>query len=139
MTVFVDSGVFFAAAHRRDAAHDRARRLLGDIPDGEAVTSDHVTVESWHLLNRKVGRHAAMRFWQGLRYAPLRIEFVSPADLERAEAIATAWSDQTFSIVDCTSFALMERIGCVRAASFDNDFAVYRFGPDSARAFEILR
>jgi uncharacterized protein len=139
MSVFLDSGVFFAAAHAGDASHERALRLLQTIGSEDAITSDHVVVECWNLLNRKLGRHVAMRFWRGLRYAPLRIEFVAAADLERAEAIAGSWLDQTFSIVDCTSFALMERTGCSRVASFDSDFAVYRFGPDATRAFEVLR
>lgn len=37
-----------------------------------------------------------------------------------------------------TSFAVMERLGCRRAATFDIDFAVYRAGPDRKVAFEIL-
>lgn len=31
----------------------------------------------------------------------------------------------------------MERLGVLRAATFDADFAVYRFGPRRERAFEI--
>lgn len=137
MTVFVDSSVLFGAAVSSDSGHKQARALL-EHAEG-AVTSDHVLVETWGLIHRKIGRHAAMRFWTGIRYAPLHIEFVGPADLERAQAIAERWHDQTFSIVDCTSFALMERIGCRRAATFDSDFAIYRYGPDATRAFEILR
>ena len=33
----------------------------------------------------------------------------------------------------------MQRLGVTRAASFDDDFGVYRFGRDRDRAFEILR
>lgn len=80
-----------------------------------------------------------MRFWAGMRHSPTSIEPVGAIDLERAHAIADAWPDQDFDIVDCTSFAVMERIGCVRAATFDNHFAIYRTGPDRTRAFEIVR
>jgi len=34
-------------------------------------------------------------------------------------------SFQDFSIVDRTSFAIMERLGLSHAASFDDDFAIY--------------
>jgi predicted nucleic acid-binding protein len=49
------------------------------------------------------------------------------------------FSDQDFSLVDRTSFAVMERLGLVRAASFDDHFAIYRYGRNRDRAFEILR
>lgn len=49
------------------------------------------------------------------------------------------FAEQDFSLIDRTSFAVMRRLGIRRAASFDDDFAVYRFGPDRSRAFQILR
>jgi predicted nucleic acid-binding protein len=59
--------------------------------------------------------------------------------MDRAWAIGQAFPDQDFSLVDRTSFAVMERLGITRVASFDDHFAVYRFGPRRDRAFEVLR
>jgi predicted nucleic acid-binding protein len=59
--------------------------------------------------------------------------------MEAAWATGEAFDDQSFSIVDRTSFAVMERMGITKVASFDDDFAVYRFGRNRDRAFEILR
>jgi predicted nucleic acid-binding protein len=139
MTVFVDTGVLFAAAASRDRSHRRASELLHEIEEARPFTSDHVIVETWSLLSLRFGHSPAMRFWSGLRGTPLDIECIIPLDLERGHAISERWADQEFDIVDCTSFAVMERIGCRRAASFDDDFAIYRFGPDRRQAFEILR
>jgi hypothetical protein len=33
----------------------------------------------------------------------------------------------------------MRRLGVARAATFDEHFAIYRFGPERRRAFEIVR
>ena len=74
-----------------------------------------------------------------MRTGVARIEPVGDADLERAWAIGSDFSDQDFSIVDRTSFAVMLRLGLLRVASFDDDFAVFRFGPRRERAFEIAR
>jgi len=60
-------------------------------------------------------------------------------DLEAAWAIGTAFPDQAFSIVDRTSFAVMERLGIEQAASFDNDFAVYRYGRARDKTFDVIR
>jgi hypothetical protein len=41
------------------------------------------------------------------------------------------------SMVDRTSFAVMERLG-IEVAIFDSDFAVHRFGRDRRRTFTIV-
>jgi predicted nucleic acid-binding protein len=47
--------------------------------------------------------------------------------------------EQSFSLVDRTSFAMMERLGISKIIAFDDDFVIYRFGPDRRQAFEVLR
>jgi predicted nucleic acid-binding protein len=137
MSLFVDSSVWYAAADAGDRSNARARELLSG---GEAlVTSDHVLVETWLLLRHRLSREAAEQFWSGLRAGVARIEPVTEADLEVAWAIGEAFADQDFSIVDRTSFAVMERLGVHRVTTFDDDFAVYRFGRERRRAFEVLR
>jgi uncharacterized protein len=115
----------------------RAKEILANL--AAQVLTDHVLIETWVLLNARVHRQAAERFWMGVRSGAAQLERVLVADLEVAWAIGEAFPDQDFSIVDRTSFAVMERLGLVRAASLDNHFAVYRFGRHRDRAFEILR
>jgi predicted nucleic acid-binding protein len=137
VTLFVDTSAFYAAAYAGDSSHARARDILAV---GEALlTTDHVLVETWLLLRSRGGRTAAQRFWGALRGGLATIETVLPGDLDRAWQIAEAFADQDFSIVDRTSFAVMERLGLTAAASFDDDFAIYRYGPRRDRAFEVRR
>lgn len=96
-------------------------------------------VESWRLIHHFLSAHAAEAFWEGLRSGVATIEQTTSADLEAAWAIGQRFSDQDFSLVDRTSFALMERLGITRVISFDNDFAIFRYGRDRNRAFELLR
>jgi predicted nucleic acid-binding protein len=103
------------------------------------VTSDHVIVETWLLLNSRYRHSGAEQFLSVCRRGAVAIEMVTMADLRSAWAIGDAFPDQTFSIVDRTSFAVMERLGISRAASFDRDFAIYRYGHNRDRAFEVLR
>ena len=67
------------------------------------------------------------------------IEPVGAADLEVAWAFAETFPDQDFSIAHRTSFAVMLRLGLRRVASFDEDFAVFRFGKGRRQAFEMVR
>lgn len=137
MSLVVDTSAWYAAADRRDASNARAKAALSS---GEPlVTTDHVLVETWLLIHHRIGREAASRFWGGLREGAARIDVVTAADLQAAWSIGEVFADQDFSIVDRMSFAAMERLGLRRVASFDDDFAVYRFGPKRNRAFEVVR
>jgi predicted nucleic acid-binding protein len=136
VTLFVDTSAWYAAADTDDRENARAKEVLGS---GEALlTTDHVLVESWLLVNRRLGRTAAERFWEGLRVGLANLEVVGAADLEAAWSIGQLFPKHDFSIVDRTSFAVMERLGIDRVATFDSDFAVYRFGRDRRRAFTIV-
>lgn len=115
----------------------RAKEIIGS---GEPlVTSDHVLVECWFLIRHRLGRDAAERFWDALRSGAGEIEPVLAADLDVAWEIGQQFSDQDFSLVDRTSFAVMHRLGLTRAATLDDDFAIYRYGRTRDRAFEIVR
>jgi predicted nucleic acid-binding protein len=137
MSLFVDTSIWYAAADEGDANNVSAMAVLNS---GEAlVTSDHVLVETWTLIHRRMSRKAAERFWEGLRSGVVIVESVGLADLEAAWHIGISYRDQDFSIVDRTSFAVMRRLGIERAASLDAHFAIFRFGPNRRRAFTIVR
>ena len=129
--------MWFAAVVARDRWNARAKVILAE-PE-PIVTTDHVVIEIWLLLNSRYHRRGAERFWDGIRRGGARVETVTAADLDAAWTIGEAFPDQTFSIVDRTSFAVMERLSVTRAASFDDDFAVYRYGRRRDKAFEVLR
>jgi predicted nucleic acid-binding protein len=137
MSLFVDTSIWYAAADSGDAGNKRAKAIL---KTGESlVTTDHVLGETWTLLRYRLGRDAAERFWNGLRSGAATIEPVGIADLDAAWQIGLGWEDQDFSLVDRTSFAVMRRLGIERAASLDEHFAIFRFGPKSRQAFTIVR
>ena len=137
MALFVDTSAWYAAVDAGDSAHARAKALLST---GESLdTSDHVLVETWSLLDVRIGSEVAERFWQRLRTAKVGIQFVEPADLEAAWTIGQKFSDQDFSVVDRSSFAIMERLRLSRVVSFDAHFAIYRYGTRREKAFEVLR
>lgn len=137
MSVFVDSSAFYAAADDGDRSNARTRELLSAGED--LLTTDHVLVESWLLLQRRLGIDAANRFWGAVRGGVAHVEHVTPADLEASWAIGDRFPDQDFSIVDRSSFVVMERLGVHRAVALDDDFAVYRFGSRRERSFTLIR
>ena len=91
------------------------------------------------LLAHRLGRPAAEQFWAAIRGGAAAVEPVGLADLEVAFGIGDDFPDQGFSIVDRSSFAVMQRLGVHRAATLDEHFAIFRFGRDRSSAFEIAR
>lgn len=135
MSRFVDTSAWYAAADSSDRSSAAVKAALSS---GDALmTSDHVLVETWLLLRHRLGRRAAERFWGALTGGAATIEMVSAADLQVAWAVGEAFPDQDFSLVDRTSFAVMQRLGILEAVTLDVDFAVYRFGHRRERAFRI--
>jgi uncharacterized protein len=61
-----------------------------------------------------------------LRDSGVRVEPVLRADLDAASEIEARFADESFSLIERTSFALMERLGITRAATFNPDFGAYR-------------
>jgi predicted nucleic acid-binding protein len=137
MDLFVDTSVWFAAANKNDSYNSRAKAILEEAD--ALLTTDHVLVECWLLVRRSIGRQAAHRFWEGMLQGVAAVQPVLPADVQKAWQIGQAFPDQDFSIVDLTSFVVMERLGLERVASFDQDFVIYRYGSDRRKAFEVLR
>ena len=137
MSLFVDTSAFYAATDSRDRHHARAAELLRDTDS--LTTTDHVLVESWRLIHDFGGFANAERFWAAIRKGLVTVETVLPGDLDTAWQIGEAFPDQDFSIVDRTSFAVMERLGVTSVTSFDAHFSIYRFGPRRERAFEVRR
>ncbi len=134
--VFVDTSIWYAAADDGDSHNAVARTLIGQHA-GELVTSDLVLGELWNLLNARAEHRTADRVIAALTSGIARIECATQADLQAAATAARAFEDQAFSLTDRTSWALMERLGIADALALDNDFRLYRYGPERRRAFTV--
>lgn len=134
--MIVDTGAWYAAADKSDRHHRAARQFyLEHAADGSFVTTDLIVAETWSLLSAHLGRPAAFTFWATLRDTRTPIVTIDPVDLESAWQIVQAFPDQTFSFVDCTTFAVMQRLGVDEAFAFNAHFLVYRYGAQRQRAF----
>ncbi len=127
MNIFVDTGAFYALADKSDTHHANAAAFYASsYGQHRLYTSDYVLIESWLLIRNKLGRPAAMTFWQTIRKGVVALLPCIPADLEHAWQICEQYADQDFSLVDAVSFAIMERLSMSTAFAFDRHFAVYR-------------
>lgn len=136
MSVFVDTSAWYALANSGDSSHERAVTLLHQFSRG-LITSDHVLVETWLLMSSRHSHDSADTLIERIRRGIARVEPVGLSDLEVAIGICKNFPDQDFSVVDRTSWAVMERLGIHEAIAFDVDFFIYRFGPGRRQAFTV--
>ena len=136
MSVFVDTSAWYAAADLADAHHRRAVERLSEFSP-HLLTSDHVLVETWFLAANRLGTGIAETLVNAIRAGRARVEAATIADLEIAAQIGDAFADQEFSIVDRTSWSIMQRLGVHEAISFDRDYSIFRFGRDRRQAFTV--
>lgn len=133
--MFVDTGAWYAVADASDRHHEEAARCyLEHASAGRFVTTDLIVSETWTLIGAHLGRSAALTFWETLRTTRIPVVTLEPIDLEAAWRIVQGFPDQDFSFTDCTSFAVMERLGIDEAFAFDSHYLVYRFGSRRQRA-----
>ncbi len=101
------------------------------------VTTDLVLSETFTLLSLRLGRPAALAFWDGLRQARIPILPVTSQELDAAWRIIGAFPDHAFSVTDATTFALMERLAIRDAFAFDHHFHLYRYGVERRSSLRV--
>ena len=137
--VFVDTSAWYALAASDDASHLRAVAVLREH-SGRLVTTDHVLVETWFVARSRRDRASADALVSTVFDHDLaEVLTATPQDILHALRIGRLFGDQDFSMIDRTSWAVMERHGVKEAVSFDIDYAIYRYGPDLRGAFTIHR
>jgi uncharacterized protein len=123
MRVFIDTSAFYALLDRDDDNHLEAGRVWTAILRDayHLVTSNYVLVESFALLQHRLGTDAVRGFHEDI--VPLvHIEFIA-AEMHRAgiSALLSA-ARRSLSLVDCVSFEVMRSLGVKTVFAFDSHF-----------------
>ena len=127
--IFVDTGAWFAVAVRNDPDHAAAMRWLARNRE-PLVTTDHVLAETATLIRMRDktarGHRLAVRLATSiLKEEAAILQDVTGQDLQHALNVFRDYTDHLFSFVDCTSFAVMQRLGITHAFAFDRHFDEY--------------
>ena len=123
--VFADSGYWIAIIDSADQLHDRSAAVAESLGSCRLITSEMVLIE---VLNHFSGQGELVRTtaWEvvnDLRIDP-DIDVIPLTSSEFGRAVERYGSrlDQSWSLVDCSSFVLMEERGIRDALAYDVDF-----------------
>ncbi len=128
MRIFIDTSAFFALLDRDDDNHAKAKRvwnsILGD--DNVLVTSNYILVESFALIQSRLGIEAVRGFQEAIM--PLvNIEWVDNVAHKSGVSSLFAAGRRRLSLVDCVSFDIMRNSGIKEVFTFDSHFAEQGF------------
>jgi len=120
----VDTTVLFAAAYRRDSAHDDALPILRGIDTGalpEAVVLEYVLAETLNGLTTHAGHDAATDFLDRIEgNARFHVESVTADEFAAAKALFRRY--ERFSLVDAALVAYMQAEEIEYLYALDDDF-----------------
>jgi uncharacterized protein len=126
--VFIDTSAFLAVLIADDAQHCTAQSVFERLlqTQSDLVTHNYVILETFSLLQSRVGIDAARVFAQEL--LPIAsVEWVRPEDHDIGIGAVLTASRRRLSLVDCVSFALLRRTGITEVFAFDRYFAEQGF------------
>jgi predicted nucleic acid-binding protein len=123
MIAFIDTSAFFALLDREDSNNRKAKNILERIliPQNTLLTSNYVVVESFSLIQHRLGLQAVREFHEDM--LPLiNIEWIDKAVHEAGISALLTASRKKLSLVDCVSFEVMRNLGIRKVFAFDPHF-----------------
>lgn len=123
--VFADTGYWIALISARDDLRESAAEATNNLGDRRLVTSEMVLVEVLNHFARQgdVARKTAAETVVRLRNSPItEVIEQTTGQFESAVSLYLNRLDQSWSLVDCASFVLMEERGIRDALAYDVDF-----------------
>ena len=121
--VFIDTSAFLAVLDKGDRCHADSLKKWTHLAEtrAETWTTDYVRLESWSLIQRRLGPQAVMAFQDD--WLPLcKIHPVGTDGFERAVAQWRIAQRRNLSLVDLTSFDAMRQLAIRTALAFDGHF-----------------
>ena len=121
--VFVDTSAVLALMVGTDRAHGEAVSAFGKLRDrkAELVTTSYVLVETYALIDRRLGRDAVMSFRES--FAPLlRVIWVDSGLHDRGLDRRLEGGANKLSLVDAVSFEAIREYKILEAFAFDRHF-----------------
>ena len=122
--LFVDSGAFLAYFSKKDPDHEKARKVIDKTT--EIIITDYIYDEILTLTRRRLGINPSIEIMDHIKHnKDIEVAVVTEKDKNKAEEIFKKYTDKDFSFTDCTTFAVIERLGLKNILSFDKHFRQY--------------
>lgn len=123
-TLLIDTSALHALNYVRDDNHQSAVRYFKTLAGRvKPILTEWVFLETMNLTKARLGPTHAIAFGRNLRaskaFYPL---LLTDSDKQATWEIFEQYDDKDWSYVDCSSFAIAQRLGIKRIFAFDHHF-----------------
>lgn len=129
MTVYVDTSALYAIIDADDSQHEVAKNTwvnLLESGDG-VVCNSYVLLETYALVQHRLGIEA-VRLLHDEILPVITVDWVDEMIHKEAVSAMLIAGQKDLSLVDCSSFVTMRRLGLRRAFALDHHFREQGFG-----------
>jgi predicted nucleic acid-binding protein len=128
MNVFVDTSALFATLDYDSQDHALAVQVWRDLAEQRAdvVSTNYVILETVALSQNRLGM-GAIRLLEDDVTPLVHIHWLGAMEHQAAMRVLLTANRRQLSLVDCTSFDAMRRLGIRTAFAFDEHFAEQGF------------
>jgi uncharacterized protein len=122
--VFADTSYWLAVLSKEDQFHKLSARFNLESLDLRIVTTELVITEVFNHLCKSARLRMLASQWAKQLYANESLSIISLAriDLHKAIDFYAARHDKSWSLVDCSSFILMQQFGITNCLTTDHHF-----------------
>jgi predicted nucleic acid-binding protein len=118
VALILDTGPLYAALDRRDADHQRCRRLI-EQTDELLVVPAPVLVEVDYWVRKWLGAGVFVALLDDVTTGAYQIENLLPRDFRRVREICDRYADADIGFVDAAVLAVAERLNEPKLATLD--------------------
>jgi predicted nucleic acid-binding protein len=124
LMIFADTSALHGLLSQEDVYHEQLVAAWEALraENAQLVTSNYVVVESVVLLHHRAGLATVDCFLEKMQPL-LEVEWVTREDHDLAVQMLRLLRRRHLSLVDCTSFVVMKRLGINEAFTVDRHFA----------------
>lgn len=126
INIFIDSAAFKAVFDAKDDFHYPAWRYWNEdvSTSRKLITTNFILDESLTLFRAHLGKQYALELYKNIlgNHDKILLERITQVDELDAWSYFEKLPGRGISFTDCTSFAVMKRLGIKQAFTFDEDF-----------------
>lgn len=128
--IYIDTSAFYAIFDVGDTNHKKAKKIWAVLINSQDVITcnNYVLVETNALLQHRFGMSAVLDLQKIMPL--LQIDWITPEYHHFAISSLLSTNLRDLSLVDCSSFETMRRLGIEKVFAFDDHF--------SRQGFELI-